>query len=605
MLELIEREQLPNDVRTTLAGALSGDMRRQQLLFQAMIDTWPRLQKALGEVKRAARKAPWRVLAWASRGQKPKSSAEALARDVENDIWMMRPDPKCGEKGFEGTVEELVMGYYLGHQVLEIHWDKGSDGWKPRSTKVVPPRFFNYPYDTLGEDRLMLDPTGGMTMNLVDFPEHKFLVAVNGGHPGHAAIAAPLRALTGYWLAAVYGLKWLMQFAQICGVPIRWAEYGSDPDKKKVAEMLQNIGTAGWGAFPAGTKLNFVETNKSAQNVPQKVLLDVADEQCDIFILGQTLTSSAGDKGTQALGTVHAGVRQDVIAGVCDFVGEVLSYQLAPSIVAVNYGTTRNDIPGVWVEWPETRDDKALAERDVALGITSGKTPVGRAWFYERHGIPLPADGEEIFQPTAGSGDGNTPNCDPSKPGDPDGDDDEGDPDGGNGNDGGGKKPVASADASDWQPLPDSLGIPRAEMPQIKSGDRSAMVQFMRSRGIESRQEEVSASALRPTQAEFSPAKVEMAKNYSGGNRAILVSEEYRVVDGHHQWMAAKEAGESIRVIRLMAPIHRVLMMALRMPSTKVAAADASIGASLDEDAIAMLLAKAWVDGAKKSNENP
>ncbi len=46
MLELIEREQLPNDVRMTLAGALAGDLRRQPLLFQAMIDTWPPASQA-------------------------------------------------------------------------------------------------------------------------------------------------------------------------------------------------------------------------------------------------------------------------------------------------------------------------------------------------------------------------------------------------------------------------------------------------------------------------------------------------------------------------------------------------------------------------------
>jgi phage gp29-like protein len=400
MLELIEREQLPTDVRSTLAGALTGDLRRQQLLFQAMIDTWPRLQKALAEVKRAARKAPWQVRAWAPRGEKPQAAAEILAREVETTVWGMRPDPIRGEKGLEGTIEELVMGYYLGHQVLEVHWERG-DGWQPRATKVVPPRFYGYPYDEKGEDRLMLDRTGGMSgwNALEDFPPHRFLVAVNGGHPGHASIAAPLRALTGFWLAAVYGLKWLLQFAQVCGVPIRWAEYGSEPDRKKVAEMLQNIGTAGWGAFPAGTKLNFVETSKQAQNIPQKVLADMADEQCVLFVLGQTLTSSAGDRGSQALGTVHEGVRQDVIAGVCDFVGEVLSYQFVPSIIAVNHGKERKDIPGIWVEWPETKDEEGLAERDEKLGLTTGRVPVARAWFYERHGIPLPAEGEELFLP--------------------------------------------------------------------------------------------------------------------------------------------------------------------------------------------------------------
>ena len=38
LFELIERWQLPGDVRDTLAGVFSGDLRRQQWLFQAMLD---------------------------------------------------------------------------------------------------------------------------------------------------------------------------------------------------------------------------------------------------------------------------------------------------------------------------------------------------------------------------------------------------------------------------------------------------------------------------------------------------------------------------------------------------------------------------------------
>jgi phage gp29-like protein len=403
MLELIEREQFPNDVRMTLSGALTGDLRRQQLLFQAMIDTWPRLQKALGEVQRAARKAPWKVKAWAPRGAKAEAAAEEVAKTVENAMWSMRPDPVRSMKGFEGTVEEIALGYFLGHQVMEVHWAMADGGWQPASAKVIPPRYYGYPYDAADDaDRLMLDKSGGASMTAFeDFPAHRFLVAVNGGHSGHPTIAAPLRALTGYWLAAVYGLKWLMSFAEKCGMPLRWATYGSEPDKKAVSAMLRDMGNAAWGAFPTGTDVKFVETSKSARDIPQKVLIDLADEQCDIFILGQTLTSSAGDKGSQALGKVHEGVRKDVIEGVCDFVGEVLSYQLAPSIVALNYGAERTDIPGIWAEWPDTVDEKALAERDDALGVTTGAMPVAEAWFYERHNIPVPTANDKLFQPVA------------------------------------------------------------------------------------------------------------------------------------------------------------------------------------------------------------
>ena len=403
LLEIFERMQLPQEVQGTLEGTITGDLRLQQMLFQAMIDTWPHLQKALGELKRAVRKAPWKVTAWSPRGEKPDAKAEKLAKDVENAVWGMRPDPITGLRGFEGTIEELAMGYFLGHQVMEIHWKRTEGIWLPEGTKYVPPRFYGYPYDAEGVDRLMLDPTGGKsgTFALTDFPKNRFLVAVNGGHSGHPTVAAPLRALTGYWLASVYGLKWFMNYAQLFGQPIRWANYtaGDVKAKAEIQQMMERIGSAGWGIFPDKTALNFVESGKSGASLPQRELLALADEQVDVFILGQTLTSSQGDKGSQALGTVHMEVRQEVVEGVCDFVGEIMTHQFAPAVVALNSGA-RTDTPGIWAVFEKPKDEKGMAERDNTLGVGT-KVPVGKAWFYERHGIPVPAEGEELFEPIA------------------------------------------------------------------------------------------------------------------------------------------------------------------------------------------------------------
>lgn len=120
---------------------------------------------------------------------------------------------------------------------------------------------------------------------------------------------------------------------------------------------------------------------------------------------------------------------------------------------------------------------------------------------------------------------------------------------------------VAFSEASD------PLGIPRAEMPQIKAEHRGALVNFLNARGIEHEQDEVAAASLKPTQAEFSPAKVAQAKAYEGGDRSILVSEDGRVVDGHHQWLAKLDAGDPVKVIRLMAPVREVLDQIKEFPS--------------------------------------
>lgn len=126
----------------------------------------------------------------------------------------------------------------------------------------------------------------------------------------------------------------------------------------------------------------------------------------------------------------------------------------------------------------------------------------------------------------------------------------------------------------DWtafSPESDSLGIPRADMPQVKGEHRGAMINFLNARGITNEQDSVDPSTLKPTQAEFSPAKVETAKESRGTDRAILVSSDGRVIDGHHQWMAKLEKGEQVSVIRLDAPAQDLIAAIKEFPSSTTA----------------------------------
>ncbi|HCL3743915.1 TPA: PLxRFG domain-containing protein [Pseudomonas aeruginosa] len=120
-----------------------------------------------------------------------------------------------------------------------------------------------------------------------------------------------------------------------------------------------------------------------------------------------------------------------------------------------------------------------------------------------------------------------------------------------------------------------TVGIPRADMPQIKAEHRGAMVNFLHARGVQHQEETVPADSLKPTQAEFSRDKVAKAKGFEGGNRSILVSRDGHVLDGHHQWMAARDNGEEVKVIRLDAPIRDLVKLAHEFPSSTT---DASSG---------------------------
>lgn len=126
-----------------------------------------------------------------------------------------------------------------------------------------------------------------------------------------------------------------------------------------------------------------------------------------------------------------------------------------------------------------------------------------------------------------------------------------------------------------YSPESKSLGIPRAEMPQIASEARGALTQFLKARGVDHTTEEISPADLKPTQAEYSPGKVKKAvasrEEFGGQGRAILISSDNHVVDGHHQWMAALEAASDkpMRVIRLNAPIRDLLTQIKEFPSAE------------------------------------
>lgn len=133
-----------------------------------------------------------------------------------------------------------------------------------------------------------------------------------------------------------------------------------------------------------------------------------------------------------------------------------------------------------------------------------------------------------------------------------------------------------NGEKTEWVAFPPetgTLGIPRADMPQVKGTDRGALVQFLKVRGIDNETvENVQADSLRPTQAEFSTTKTEKwGEVREGVDRSILASSDGFILDGHHQWVAGLAAKQPVKVIRFNAPIDKLLAEVFQFPSVKQA----------------------------------
>jgi phage gp29-like protein len=444
------RTYTPQYVEQILRGAMSGHLQAQWEMFDLMEQTWPRLNSALNDLKDAVLALQWNVQPWSAQSAMPSPEAQRRARLCEELLWNFEPRAAHDENDFEDTLRDILDSVGKGIAVLEIDWQirltQSGAALAPRCTRWVHPRFYGYP--AYGPDHLMLDGTqlalnrsnissgfrvpgselaGGTSLlpsrlvsrlaspqqpgtrnsepgtpleaipgNFLPFPQNKFLIALCKQKSGHPISGALLRILGFWWAASNFTWEWFLRYAQIFGMPFRMAFYDANASQgtiDKIQRMLEGMGSAAWAAFPAGTQFELKTDLQHASRSAHQALLDAADKLVDILIKRQTLTTDAGDRGTQALGVVHQGVRADRIMAVAGHAARIINRQLLPAICRLNFGDAR-ECPWIQPGEKEARDEKAMAERDRLL-LEAG-LPMPRTWFYERHAIPQPAEGEEV-----------------------------------------------------------------------------------------------------------------------------------------------------------------------------------------------------------------
>lgn len=387
----------PVRIESVLSAALAGDHQSQWELFDLMEDTWPRLAKNIAELKRAVTSMRWSVQPWAEADAPPTAEAIERAALVEHAIWRMRPDAASGERDFTGLLGDLFDAWFKGLSLCELIWEERElpnqgNVFVPRATHWVHPS--NYALTGEGQLVLRLDQEN----RAAALPPYKFLVATAPHRATHYLGAGLLRPLAWWWMAQNFAAEWQLNYAQLFGVPIRWATYAAGTPSEtitRIGDMLANLGSAGWAAFPEGTNLQLLEGQKTAGTSPQEAIQDRADKYCDLLILGQTLTSDPADRGTQALGTVHERIRGDVIQAAADWLASLLNQQLVTAVLELNYGEADN-APELRAEPVRQKDYLAQAQRDQILLQSGVELP--RAWFYERHDIPLPGPDEEVIR---------------------------------------------------------------------------------------------------------------------------------------------------------------------------------------------------------------
>lgn len=222
------------------------------------------------------------------------------------------------------------------------------------------------------------------------FDEYPDLVMIQGKEPlGILARTTPYviykRGTLGDWA----------EFSEIFGMPVRKYTYdAADPEARSAT--LQDAASQGGGSVfvcPQGTTLDFVETgNTTGSSELYSSLVDRCNAEMSKAVLGNTLTTEASETGTQALGTVHSKVEEELIRQDGLFLLNVLNYDMTDQFAALGVNTRGGEF--VFVE-EETMTAKEKAEV-LATAYNTFHLPVSDDYLYETLKIEKPDNYDEL-----------------------------------------------------------------------------------------------------------------------------------------------------------------------------------------------------------------
>lgn len=402
----------PQYIEMVLRSALTGNHVQQWELFDLMLDTWPELSACAQELTYGVSRLKMIFEPYAEEEEEPTPEADERCKLVSTALRGMMPEASADENDLDGTLKDILDGWFRGVTSLETEWQARPTN----SGTIIAPRctFWVHPvcfaFDQNGRLGLRMDANGvlnpaalgGATQGppavVGPFPDHKFLIGIHKAKSGSALGGALLRPLAWWWCAANFSADWLLNLAQIFGMPFRWANYDPTAAQEtvdRICSMLQNMGSAGWAAFPTGTTLELKDAVKSGDHSPQGELLDRADRYARLLVLGQTMSGSqdASKGGGKAFGAVESDVKTQRIDAAGRYACRVLNTQLIPSVLMLNYGDA-SEAPRVRLLEDE-EGDSTEAERDMKLAQGGLKIPV--SFLRKKYGLPAPSKDEETI----------------------------------------------------------------------------------------------------------------------------------------------------------------------------------------------------------------
>lgn len=373
----------PERLARIFKEADAGDVYRQMELFEEMEEKDTHLFSILQTRKNAVLSLEYEILPYSSDNPEDVKAAQLIQELMEF-------------QGLEDALLDLLDAVGKGFAISEIMYEIKDGRVMVDKLKWLHQK--RVTFDDYMNMRLLTeaDPSRG-----IDIPENKFVIhryRAKSGHPNRAGV---IRVCAWMYLFKNYDIKDWVSFAEVYGMPLRLGKYDASATKEDKVALMQAVvmlGTDAAGIISKSTEIEFVEAVKNSTDV-FKTLADFCNAEMSKAVLGQTLTTEVGDKGSYAAGKVHNEVREDIKLADCKALAETMRHDLFRPLVRFNLGE-KPRLPYLKYK-VETPEDTEKTAKVYSIVIKDIGLPVAEQHVYEKFGIPKPGPGEKLITPPA------------------------------------------------------------------------------------------------------------------------------------------------------------------------------------------------------------
>lgn len=185
------------------------------------------------------------------------------------------------------------------------------------------------------------------------------------------------------------------QFSEVFGMPIQEYIYESDDDesRQRAINDAANAGSLAVFIHAKDTELQLREAgNKTGSADVYERLCERCNNEISKLILGNTLTTESSENGTQALGTVHKKVEDQVAKSDRRYVLNVLNYDMTDIFTAMGIDTTGGEFC-----FPEPKEIDPNTKMAILTQLhNTFNLPVDDDYLYDEFGISKPKNYEQL-----------------------------------------------------------------------------------------------------------------------------------------------------------------------------------------------------------------